>query len=822
MQSLWHDLRYGWRILQRNPGFAAVAALTLAIGIGANGAIFSAVDAFLLRPLPYPHANRIVIVWHTSPSQNISRGTASAAEFLDWRGMTDVFDGLAAWRYGDATVTGRGEPEQVVTTHVSANFFQLLGVKPIFGRDFLPDEEHLGHEKVALLGYRFWRRKFDADRSVLGKPIILDYEPYQIIGVLPPNFSLFGTHAESDVWVPLAFTRAQLDRSQYELVVFGRLKPGVPIARAQAEMDTINAALKKRYPQMDQRAGMFVETFQDSLTHGLRPAMLIFLWAVAFVLLIACANVANLMLARAVSREREMALRTALGAERRRIFRQLLTESVLLAAMGGLLGLLVAWGGIRFIRAEMPQGLHEIPFASSIRLNGEVLAFMMGLSLVTGILFGLAPALQISRSELSESLKEGGRGSTGGRRSHLLRSSLVVSEVALCLLLLAGAGLLIRGFVRLMSQNLGFDPANVLTMQIWLPRDHYSGTQAVNFYQQALDQVRALPGVTAASAVDYLMFTGWSSNFDFDIGGRTPPRPGEPFTSDYRVIDSRFLRTMGIPIIAGRNIRDADGPDSAGVVLIDQALAHRYWPNENPVGQQIRIHVSQENAPWQAQEQDSWLTIVGVTGDTHEWDWGVKPIPMIYLPLQQEPSWLMSLVIRQDGESKQILPAVRHIVSSLDANQPVTNVRTMEDLLNDVLAQRRLNMVLLAIFAAIAVLLAAVGIYGVMAYAVSQRTHEIGVRMALGAEPSDVLRMIVGEAMRLAAIGIAIGWVSSIAVARYFQGELYGIELHGLRSVDPLTFLGVPVLIAVVAVLAAYFPARRATTVDPLVALRYE
>lgn len=822
MQTFLRDLRYGWRILQRNRGFTIVAALTLAIGIGANAAIFSAVNAFVLQPLPYPDPNRIVMVWNTAPDRNISRGTASAAEFLDWREMNHVFDSLAACRPSFATVTGSGDPEQVWSMNVSANFFKLLGTKPMLGREFLPDEEQLGHERVAILSQAFWSQRFHADPRIVGKSIVLDYQPYQIIGVLPPRFSLFGTHVDLDVWVPLAFTRAQLDRTHYDLVVFGRLKPGVGVAKAQAEMDTINATLKKRYPEMDQQTGMLVETLQTSLTHNVRPAMMIFLWAVGFVLLIACANVANLMLARATSREREMALRTALGARTGRVFRQLLTESVLLAIIGGVFGLIIAFGGIRFIRAELPQGVHEIPFSSNIGLGWPVLAFTIGLSVLTGVIFGLAPAFQISRSALTESLKEGGRGSTGGRRSHLLRSSLVVSEIALSVLLLIGAGLLMRSFVRLLSQNLGFDSHDLLTMQVWLPSNHYSGTQALNFYQRALDQVRALPGVKEASAIDFLMFTGWSDSVEFDIAGRTPPSPREQFTSRYRVIDSQYLRLMGIPVISGRDFGLADGPSTAGVALIDEALAHRYWRDQNPIGQQIRIHVPTAHAPWQSQERDSWLTIVGVTGSIREWDWGIDAVPTIYLPMEQDPSWLMSLVVRESGRSPQILPAVRHIVSSLDANQPVTNIRMMDDMLDDALAQRRLNMVLLGVFAAVAALLAAIGIYGVVAYGVSQRTHEIGVRMALGAEPGNVLKMIVVEALRLAGLGMLIGLAAAIVVAHYLQSRLYGMQLYGIRALDPITFIGVPALIIVVSAVASYFPARRATTVDPLTALRYE
>ncbi|HLV94697.1 MAG TPA: ABC transporter permease [Candidatus Acidoferrales bacterium] len=823
MRTFWQDVRYGWRILQRNRGFAVVAALTLAIGIGANAAIFSAVDAFLLRPLPYPHPGRIVMVWNTDPNRKVVRGTASLAEFLDWREMNHVFEEIGAWRPSFVTITGGREAQQVWCSHVTTNFFHLLGTRTILGREFLPEEEQLGHEKVAIMSYALWRQRFGSDPAVVGKSMVLDYEPYQIVGVLPRNFSLFGTGAALDLWVPLAFNRAQLDRRHYDLVVFGRMKPGVTVRQAQADIVTVVSALKKQYPEMDQNEGTMIETLHASLTHGVRPALLIFLWAVAFVLLIACANVANLMLARAASREREIALRSALGAGSRRILRQLLTESTLLAVIGGALGVIVAFGGIRFIHAALPEGAHQIPFSDGMGLNGPVLAFTIGLSLLTGIIFGLAPALQISHSSLGESLKEGSRGSTSGRRSHLLRSSLVVSEVALSLLLLVGASLLVRSFIRLMSQNLGFNPSNALTMQIWLPGDHYSQPgQVTNFYQQALDRIRALPGVKAASAVDFLMFTGWSDYLDFDIAGRSPGPSGDQFTSRYRVVDWQYLRTMGIRILSGRDFAPSDGPNSAGVALIDKALAERYWPNEDPVGKQIRLHVVSTRAPWQALQRDGWLTIVGVVDNIQEWDWGVDAIPTIYLPLQQDPSWLMSIVIRENGKTEPIVPAVRRIVSSLDSNQPVANVHMLNEMLADALADRRLNAVLLAIFAAVAVVLAAVGIYGVMAYAVSQRTHEIGIRMALGAEPRDVLRMIVREGMILTGMGMLIGLVSAVMVALYLRGHLYGVQLYGIRAIDPVTFIGVPILIGLVAALASYLPARRATRVDPLIALRYE
>jgi putative ABC transport system permease protein len=820
MKTFWDDLRYGWRMLRRNPGFAAVAILTLAVGIGANAAIFSVVNAVLLRPLPFPESDRIVFVWETFAARNLVHGTASAAEFLDWRDQNHVFDELSAMRILFYNVTGKGEPEQLWGVTASGNFFRLLGVKPFLGRDFLPEEEQLGHEQVVILSYNTWQRHYGGDPGIIGKSIALDDKPYTVIGVLPRGFSLFGTTRQLDLWVPFAFNRAQLDREAHSMLVFGRLKRGVPITQAQAEMDTIFAALKKQYPGIDQQDFPRVVRVHDDLTLAYRPALLVLLAAVGFVLLIACANVANLMLARAATREREIALRATLGAGRGRILQQLLTESALLALIGGAFGILVAYGGLHLLRAALPAtgGYGEIPHLDWIGIDGSVLAFTLGVSLLTGIIFGLAPAIQISRSELYESLKEGSRGSTGGRRSHFVRSALVVSEVALSLVLLVGAGLLIRSFVLLMNENLGFNPSHLLTMQLWLPESHYPpGQPAVNFYQQALDRVAALPGVKAVSAINFLPLTGWRDYCDFDIAGRAKPPSGEEFTSQYRVIDWRYPQTMGIPLKEGRNFASYDGPDAQGVVLINEALAHEYWPNDNPVGQQIRLNFPATRTPFQPVPREGWLTIVGVIGDVHDWEWGDEKVAQLYLPYPQNASRIMRLAVRSDGDPSQLTSAIRHAIEAVDPNEPVTEVSSMDEFLATALSQRRLSMLLLGIFAGVATLLAAVGIYGVMAYAVSQRSHEIGIRMALGAESGDVLRMVVGDGMRLAGIGLVLGIAGSFIAVRYMESQLYGV-----KATDPLTFVGVATGLAIVAFAACYFPARRATRVDPLVALRYE
>jgi putative ABC transport system permease protein len=820
METIWNDLRYGWRMLRRNPGFTAVAILTLAVGIGANAAIFSIINTVLLRPLPFPDSNRIVLVWETYANRNVTQGIAAPPELLDWRAISHSFTELSGFRAAFLTLTGSGEPEQLWGVNVSANFFRLLGVKPVVGRDFLDTEDQPGNEGVVVVSYGVWQRRFGGAPGVIGKNIILNEKPYMIVGVLPQGFSVFGTTRLLDIWMPLVIDRAHQDREAHSIVVFGRLKPDVSIPQAQAEMETIFEQLKKQYPGVNQKDFPRVASLQSELAIRARPGLLVLLAAVGFVLLIACANVANLMLARAASREREIAVRSTLGAGRRRILRQLLTESALLSLIGGAFGILVAYGGLHLLRAALPPpgGPNEIPRAGEVGIDGAVLAFTLVVSLLTGIIFGLAPAIQVSHSDLSESLKEGGRGSTGGRRSHWTRSALVVSEVALSLILLVGAGLLIRSFVLLMSEDIGFNPSHVLSMLLWLPETHYTSSQPIlNFYQQLVDRVEALPGVKAASAVNFLPLTGWRDYCDFDIAGRATPPSGEQFTAQYRVTDWRYRRAMEIPLKEGRDFTSGDGPNSQGVVLINESLARRYWSNEDPVGKQIRPHFLPSRSAWQPQPSDSWVTIVGVVADVREWEWDESNVAQLYLPFAQNPSHVMRIVMRSDGDSTQLASAVRRIVDSLDQNQPVTEVRTMDEFLAAAVSQRRMSMLLLGVFAGVATLLAAVGIYGVMAYAVSQRSHEIGIRMALGAEPRDVLQMVVGDGMRLAGIGLALGVAGSFLAMRYLQSQLYGV-----KATDPLTLGGVAAGLAIVAAAACYFPARRATRVDPLVALRYE
>ena len=820
LDAPWRDLKYGWRMLWRDPGFAAVAILTLAIGIGANTAIFSVIDAVLLRPLPITQPDRVVLLWETDANRGIERGTASLAEFLDWRDQKHVFRELSAYRTLFFTMTGRGEPEQVYGGQASVNFFHLLGVAPILGRDFLPVEEQPGNEQVVLLSYGLWQRHYGGDRGILGKSIALDGRSFTVVGVMPRGFSLFGTNRDDELWVPFAFRRAELDRLDHEVIVFGRLKDGISVQTAQAEMEIIAARLRKEYPAIDQKNGLRIVRFKDDLVRGLGPALLILMVAVGLVLLIACANVANLMLARASAREREMAVRAALGARSRRLLQQLLTESLLLAAIGGAFGVLFAYGGLQLLRVQLStEGVYRsIRHPDWIGINSTVLLFTLGISLITGIFCGLFPALHVSRSALHQSLKEGSRGSTTGRKSHFVRSALVVAEVSLSVMLLAGAGLLIRSLSRLLSQDLGFNSSHLLTMQIWLPEWRYStAAQVSNFFQQLIPQVRREPGVRSASAVNYLPLTGWADYCNFDVAGRARPAPGEEFTSQFRVVDQGYLATMGIFMKEGRDFRSSDGANTEGVVIINESLARRYWPNEDAVGKKIRLLFPPTRTPWSPDPNPSWLRIVGVAGDIRDWAWSDPHEGYLYLPYVQNPSRLMRLVVRTNGKPAALTSTIRRAVADMDSNQPVTDVQTMDDVLDKAISERRLSMLLLVVFASAATLLAGLGIYGVMAYGVTQRTHEIGIRMALGAERKDVMEMVLRDGVKLIAAGLGIGALGCFASMRFLQSQLYGVGAS-----DPLTLAAAAVSLTSVALAACYFPARRATKVDPLVALRYE
>jgi len=822
-EFFWRDVKFGLRALVRNRAFTVVSLITLGLGIGANAAIFSVVNAVLLRPLPFPDAARIVIVWKTEARRNITKGVASPAEYLDWRERNHTFAELAGWMAGYYNMAGSAGPEQVLGVRATANLFDVFQVKPIAGRGFRPDEEQPGHDQVAILSYRLWQERFGGSSDALGRTLNVNDKPFTIVGVLPPGLNLSGKAGfQYDVWMPFAFDRGNLDRDQHLLIVFGRLKRGVSLAQADADLKAIVRQLKQEYPAIDPESDVRVAGLQEESTRALRPALEMLLAAAGLVLLIACVNIANLLLSRASSRAREMAVRASLGARRGRLLLQLLTESVLLGLMGGIFGLLLAFGGLRLLPLLLPPAGSrlEIPYAQMIRIDPDVLVFTLLISIATGIAFGLAPAFQISQTRLSEALKEGGRGAAGGRRGNVLRNVLVVMEVGVSLLLLAGGGLLARSFLNVLSENLGYDPQNLLTAQISLPIYRYqTPAQFAAFFRQVDAQAGSLPGVVSAGMINYLPLSGWrGAGFaNFEIAGAAPRARGEEFTAECRVIDANYPATMHIPLLKGRALSPSDAEQGQGVTLVNQALARQFFPGEDPIGKQIRF-LPEGRGPLAPVLRDSWLTIVGVIGNTVEGEIGEPKEPIFFLPYLQNPSRIMRLVIRTSAPPMSLAAAVRHEVEVVDKDQPVTDVKTMDDYVSAVASQRRLNMALVAFFAVLATVLAGAGIYGVMSYSVTQQVHDLGIRMALGAQPEDVLRLVVGQGMRLALLGIAAGLAGGIFILRGMLATM----LFGLTTTDPVILGGTAVFIAGIALAACYLPARRATRVDPLTALRYE
>ncbi|MGH9774448.1 MAG: ABC transporter permease [Candidatus Acidiferrales bacterium] len=820
MGMLWQDIRFGLRMLRKNPGFAAIAVLTLALGVGANTALFSVVEAVVLRPLPFPDQNRLVLVWGTNRNLELARAIISPPNYFDWKQQSNSFERMCAWRFENVTVTGGQEAEQVIAARTSVDFFSMIGVEPFMGRAFLSGEDQPGHDQETILSYRIWQSFFSGDPAILGKTVALNDKPYVVVGVLPASFNLFGNARQFDFWLPLAFTSSELDRDNGSLFVLAKLKPGVTVKQAQAEMDTISQRLAREYPKSDAMVGAYVALLQSELVFRVGDALKRLLAAVGFVLLIACANVANLLLARAAGRQKEIAVRVTLGASRLRLLVQLLTESVLLGLMGGALGIGIAYGLLRLLPSILPPGLGygDIPHISLVGINPVVLAYATGISLLSGILFGIAPALHTSFAELNEPLKEGGKSSSGSRRGNRIRNALVICEVALSCLLLAGAGLLFRSFREILHENLGMNTENILTAETSLPAAHYTDSKKIRaFYEALLEKVKHMPGVRSAGAINFVPLSGWSDAADFEIEGRPAPNAEGHYSVEYRVISPDYLGTMGIPIERGRDITAADGEHAPGVVLINQALAERYWSQEDPVGKHLRLEMPPADAPWRPTAKIDWVTIVGVAGNVREWEWGEKKPLLVYIPYLQSPPRLMRLVVHTASDPAGLTPAIREAVGELDHLQPLGEVKTMERLLAEALGGRSLNLSLLEFFAALALILAAVGIYGVISYSVAEGLHDIGIRMVLGALPRDIFRLVVGHGLRLTALGVLFGMLGASGLTRVLGNQLYAV-----KALDPFTFFGVPVLLLGVAALACYLPARRATRVDPVVALRYE
>jgi putative ABC transport system permease protein len=810
LEDLRQDLRYGARTLAKNPGFTAVAALTLALGIGANTAIFSVVNGVLLRPLPYKDPQRLVMVF--APRQLDQESLISSGGFTVLRNQNQVFEQVAAFlpMLDSSSITGDGDPEFLGGVTVSANLFTLLGVEARYGRTFLPEEEKPGANRVVVISHSLWQRRFGSDQKIVGRTIAVDNEPYTVVGVMPPGFQfpLDGMWTgwlprAIDIYIPLALTPEETNNLRKVLPVIARLKSKVSVERAQAEMAGVAALIKRQYPDTNKDESIQLTPYHQQVVRRVRFALLVLLGAVGFVLLIACANVANLLLARAAGRRKEMAVRVALGAGRWRVIRQLLTESALLALLSGLLALLLAFWGVGLLRTIIPENL---PRADEIGIDGGVFGFTLLISLGAGILFGLVPALQASKVNLNDALKDGGRSSAGSGHTRL-RNLLVVSEVALALALLIGAGLMLRSFIRLMSVDPGLDPRNVLTVDIRLSRSKYSRPQQAAFFQQLLERLRALPGIQAVGAVYPMPLSGMEEDMWFDIEGQPPPARGEHRSAGPRGVSPGYFKAQGIQLLKGRVFTEGAGGDTPPVVVINEALARRYWPNQDPIGR--RISFDSRNG------QPVWRQIVGVVKSVRHMALSEEPRPEIYIPFTQHPLAFMTLVARTDGAPLNFVAAVRNQVQAVDKDQPISNVHTMEERLAGAVSQRRFSLILLAIFAGLASSLAAIGIYGVMSYMVTQRAHEIGVRMALGAQASDALRLVLRQGMTLTLTGVLIGLGAAFGLTRLLNSLLFD-----LSATDPLTFFATALLLALVALLACYLPARRATKVDPVVALR--
>ena len=808
MSELWQDVRYGWRTLRARLGFTFAAILALALGIGANTAIFSVVSAVLLKPLPYPAPERLVWLWENNPGSDIKKEPASIPNFRDWRSQNQSFEELTGCARTIANLTGTGEPERLVGASVVANFFTTLRVAPMLGRAFLAEENTPGQNRVVVLSHSLWQRRFGADRDIAGRTITLNGNPHTIVGVMPADFK----HPDPEMvkppelWLPLAIDPSSIKRRSDFLRVIGRLKPGVAFEKARTEMETISARLAREYPAANAGWTVAAITLHERFSGDVRRALLMLMGAVGFVLLIACANVANLLLARAATREREMAIRSALGAQRWRLLRQLLTESTLLALAGGAFGMLLAVWGVAALTAMAPQNL---PRLDEIGISYGIFIFTIATSLLTGVIFGIVPALSATRLNLSESLKESGRSATEGRRSGRLRNAVVIGEIAIALVLLVCAGLMVRSFRRLQGVDPGFRSDHVLTTQVLLPRSKYQdGPQIAAFFDQLLVRVRALPGVETAAAVDSVPLAGGGNVLSFSVEGRPAPPPEQVVDAETFTVSPAFFATLGIKFVAGEDFSARDAANAPGVAIINETMARRYFPGEEPIGKRVTLS-NPQTGPWQK--------IIGVVKDIQRTDLAAPPYPQMYGTHAQAPSRVMSLALRTTGDPLSQTAAIRNVLRSLDPDLPLASVTTMEQLLADSVARPRFNTFLFAIFAAVGLILAAVGIYGVISYSVTQQTHEIGIRLALGAEETDVLRLVLGEGLKLALGGVVAGLVLASAVAQLMASLLFGVG-----RLDLVTFAGVSALIVIVALVACYLPARRAMKVDPIVALRYE
>jgi putative ABC transport system permease protein len=807
MNKLWQDIRYSLRLLLKRPGFTLVTVITLALGIGANTAIFSMVNALLINPLPFPKVDRLVAMWEKIPSQGVERNETAIANYIDWQAQNQSFEEVALYSWWNANLSGIDPPERVQGYVVTTNLLNTLKVRPALGRDFTPEEAQPGKDHVIILSYGLWQRRFGGDPDIINQTLTVNGIPRTIIGIMPEDYQF---PKGVDVLAPYAFTAQQeSNRQGHGNLTIARLKDGVSLAQAQADMDAIAARLEQQYPQTNTGRGVVVYTLLDDTVRIYKVLLLITLLAVGFVLLIACANVANLMMARAASRTKEIAVRLALGASRWRIMRQLMTESVMLAILGGAAGILLALWGTDTLKAAMPgDTVRYIIGWRNISVNFAVLGYTLGLSILVGILFGFAPALQASKPDLNETLKEGG-GKTTASGQHRLRSILVIAEVALSLLLLVGAGLMMKSFWQILKANPGFSADNVLTMSLTLPRAKYPDeVKRLNFYQQLNQQVAALPGIETVGMVNYIPLGGSNSSDSFLVEGVPDPPPGQEFVGRYRVCTPDYFKAMGITVLNGRGFTEQDTANSQPVAIINETMARQYWPNGDAIGKRFRLEGPIAQNPWRV--------VVGIIKNVkHELSLPVTA--EYYFPVAQDAWGTMILVVNTKAEPLALAQAIRAEVQAVDKDQPVYDIQTMKQVRSQSTMAYSFSGALLSIFAIVALVLAAVGIYGVMSYAVTQRTHEIGIRMALGARPADVLSMVIRHGMGLTVIGLGIGSLGAWFLMKAMASLLFEVSANDLTI-----FLGVPFILTAVALTACFIPARRATKVDPMIALRYE